>query len=45
MTLRKMLALALLAGILAGIARPVHAQATDLGIHDPSTLLKRGDTY
>ena len=25
--------------------RPVHAQATDLGIHDPSTLLKRGDTY
>ncbi len=45
MTLRKMLVLALLVGGLVGIAPPARAQETDLLLHDPSALLKRGDTY
>ena len=35
-----LLPLLVLVGVFVGTARPAHAQATDLGIHDPSTLVK-----
>ena len=41
-----LLPLLVLAGVFVGTARPAHAQATDLAIHDPSTLLKQDNkTY
>lgn len=31
--------------VMGAMAPPVRAQTTDLVVHDPSTLIKRGDTY